>query len=197
MTRRRESQRRVSSQGSGEMIRMQPKLELEETTDREKEYLNLLQRTQVDFINYRHRVEREREEQAKFAKANLILKLLPILDDFNRAQEAMPPQIAEADWARGIELIRKKLMAVLEEEGISKIEAEGKDFDPREHEALSYEESDKYEEGKVKTVFSDGYRLNGRVIRPAQVAVSRGKIIRARISPERRKQERRKSWQRY
>jgi len=176
---------------------MQPKLELEETTDREKEYLNLLQRTQVDFINYRHRVEREREEQAKFAKADLILKLLPILDDFNRAQEAMSPQIAEADWARGIELIKKKLMAVLEEEGVSKIEAEGEDFDPREHEALSYEESDKYEEGKVKTVFSDGYRLNGRVIRPAQVAVSRGKIIRARISPERRKQERRKSWQRY
>jgi len=176
---------------------MQPKLELEETTDREKEYLDLLQRTQADFINYRHRVEREREEQAKFAKADLVLKLLPILDDFNRAQQAMPPQIAEADWARGIELIKKNLMAALEEEGVSKIEAEGEDFDPREHEALSYEESEKYEEGKVKTVFSDGYRLNGRVIRPAQVAVSKGKVIRARIAPERRKQERRKSWQRY
>jgi molecular chaperone GrpE len=176
---------------------MQPSLELEEITTREKEYLDLLQRTQADFINYKHRVEREREEQAKFAKADLILKLLPILDDFNRAQEAMPPEISEADWARGIEVIRRKLMALLEGEGVIKIEAEGKDFDPREHEALSCEESDKYEEGKVKTVFSNGYRLNGRVIRPAQVAVSKGKVIRARISPKKRKQERRKSWQRY
>lgn len=176
---------------------MQPNLELEETTAREKEYLDLLQRTQADFINYKHRVEREREEQEKFAKADLILKLLPILDDFNRAQEAMPPEISEADWARGIEVIRRKLMVLLEGEGVSKIEAEGKDFDPWEHEALSYEESDKYEEGKVKTVFSNGYRLNGRVIRPAQVAVSKGKATRARISPKKRKQERRKSWQRY
>ena len=176
---------------------MQPKLELEETTDREKEYLDLLQRTQADFINYRHRVEREREEQAKFAKADLVLKLLPILDDFNRAQQAMPPEIAGADWARGIELIKKKLMAVLEEEGVSKIEAEGEDFDPREHEALSYEESDKYDEGKVKTVFSDGYRLNGRVIRPAQVAVSKGKNNKVENIARERKQERRTLWQRF
>ncbi len=176
---------------------MQPKLELEETTAREKEYLDLLQRTQADFINYKHRVEQEREEQAKFAKADLILKLLPILDDFNRAQETMPPEIAKADWARGIELIEKKLMAVLEEEGVSKIEAEGKDFDPWEHEALSYEESDEYEEGRVKAVFSDGYRLNGRVIRPAQVAVSRGKNNEGENIAKERKQERRTLWQRF
>ena len=176
---------------------MQPKLELEEVTAREKEYLDLLQKTQADFINYKHRVEEERDVQSKFAKADLILKLLPVLDDFDRAQEAMPPEIAEADWAKGIELIKRNLMTVLEEEGVSRIEAEGRDFDPREHEALSYEESDEYEEGMVKAIFSDGYRLNGKVIRPAQVAVSKGSRKSVKIATEKRRQERRKTlWQR-
>jgi len=176
---------------------MRPKLEVEERTDREQEYLDLLQRTQADFINYKRRAEREREEQAKFAKADLILKLLPVLDDFNRAREAMPPEVASTDWAEGIELIGKKLMAILEEEGVSRIEAEGKTFDPWEHEALSYDESDEYEEGKVKAVFEDGYRLNGRVIRPAQVAVSKGaKIGENSPEEEKRKGENRK-WQKY
>lgn len=175
---------------------MQPRQELEEITTKEKEYLDLLKRTQADFINYKHRVEQEREEQAKFAKADLILKLLPILDDFNRAQEAMPREIANTEWARGISLIERKLMTILEEEGVNKIEAEGKDFDPREHEALSYEESDGCEEGKVKAIFKDGYRLNGKVIRPAQVAVSNGCKKRETIARE-RKQERRTLWQKF
>jgi len=179
------------------VIGMQSKLEIEEMTAREGDYPDLLQKTQADFINYKHRVERERKEQAKFAKADLILRLLPILDDFNRAQEAMPPEIAEADWSKGIELIKRKLMAVLEEEGMSKIEAEGKDFDPREHDALSYEESERYEEGKVKAVFSDGYRLNDRVIRPAQVAVSKGKNNEGNNIVRERKQERKTLWQKF
>ena len=166
---------------------MQPKQELEETTAAEKDYLDLLQRVQADFINYKHRVERERDEQAKFAKADLILKLLPVLDDFSRAQETMPPEVASSDWAKGIELVERKLMTILEEEGVSRIEAEGKDFDPQEHDALSYEESDEYEEGKVKAIFRSGYRLNGRVIRPAQVAVSKGDKKGETIATERRK----------
>ena len=176
---------------------MRPKLEVEERTDREQEYLDLLQRTQADFINYKRRVEREREEQAKFAKADLILKLLPVLDDLNRAREAMPPGVASTEWAGGIELIEKKLMAILEEEGVSRIEAEGKTFDPWEHEALSYDESDEYEEGKVKAVFKDGYRLNDRVIRPAQVAVSKGAEI-GENSPEKEKRKGgNRKWQKY
>lgn len=154
---------------------MQPKAEIEQITEREKEYRDLLQRVQADFVNYKHRVEQEKEGQAKFAKADLILKLLPLLDDFRRAGKTMPEATANSDWAQGIKLIEKRLEALLEEEGVSKVDAEGKDFDPREHDAISYEESDEYEEGKVKAVLSDGYRLNGKVIRPAQVAVSKGK----------------------
>ena len=147
----------------------------EQTTEKEKEYIELLQRMQADFINYKRRVEAEREEQAKFAKADLILKLLPLLDDFRRMRETMPQAVAGSDWAQGIKLIERKLSTLLEKDGISRIEAEAKDFDPREHDAVSYEESDEYEEGKVKAVITDGYKLNGRVLRPAQVAVSKGR----------------------
>jgi len=176
---------------------MQSQQELEERTAKEEEYLDLLQRTQADFINYKRRVEREREEQTKFANADLILKLLPVLDDLNRAEKVMPKEIAKADWAKGIELIKKKLTVVLEEEGVSVIEAEGKDFDPWEHEAVSYEESAEYEEGKVKDVFKNGYRLNGRVIRPAQVAVSKGDKKNENIARERRKKGENHKWRKY
>ena len=153
---------------------MQSQQVFEERTAREEDYLDLLKRTQADFINYKRRVEREREEQAKYANTELILKLLPIMDDLSRAQESMPEEIARTGWAGGIKLIEKKLATVLEDEGVSKIEAAGQDFDPQEHEALSYEESEEHEEGKVKAVFDNGYRLNGRVIRPARVGVSKG-----------------------
>ena len=96
------------------------------------------------------------------------------MDDLSRAQESMPEEIARTDWAGGVKLIGKKLAGIMKDEGISKIEAAGQDFDPQEHEALSYEESEEHEEGKIKAVFDDGYRLNGRVIRPARVAVSKG-----------------------
>lgn len=175
---------------------MQPETEFAEGTAKEKEYLDLLQRTQADFMNFRRRVEREREEQGKFAKAELIVKLLPILDDFSRARETTPPEAANSEWAKGVGLIEKELLAVLEDEGTSKIEAEGKDFDPQEHEAISYEESDVYEEGKVKTVFSDGYRFNGKVLRPARVAVSKGKTEKNNLIAE-RSGDRRTLWQRY
>ena len=104
--------------------------ELKERTGKEEQYIDLLQRTQADFINYKHWIEREREEQAKFANADLILKLLPILDDFDRAKQSMPEDIAETDWTRGIELVRNNLTAILEAEGVSRIDAQDKNFDP-------------------------------------------------------------------
>lgn len=175
---------------------MQSRQVLEKTGMGEKEYIELLRRTQADFINYKNRVEREREEQANSARADLLLKLLPVMDDFSRAWETMPGDIARSDWARGIEIIEKKLAAVLEEEGLSRIEAKGRDFNPEEHEALSYEESDEYDEGRVKAVFTSGYRLNGKVLRPAQVAVSKG-IGKDRTIDRGRKQGGRTLWRKY
>ncbi|MFQ5875685.1 MAG: nucleotide exchange factor GrpE [Dehalococcoidia bacterium] len=147
--------------------------EPERTNAEVEEYRDLLQRLQADFVNYKRRVEREREEQTKSANRELILKLLPIMDDFARALGPVPQEMADAEWVKGIALIQQKLMATLEEEGLKRIDAEGKHFDPWEHEALFCEGSSDDDEGKVKAVIRDGYKLHDRVIRPAQVVVSK------------------------
>lgn len=148
--------------------------EPEKTNTEVEEYRDLLQRLQADFINYKRRVEREREEQTKSATRELILKLLPVLDDFARALGSVPQNMADADWVQGMAFIERKLMAILEEEGLKRIDAEGKEFDPWEHEAMFCEESSDHDEGKVKAVLRDGYKLHDRVIRPAQVVVIQG-----------------------
>ncbi len=136
---------------------------------------DLLQRLQADFVNYKQRAEREREEQTQLANEQLILRLLSVLDDFSRALGGAPEKSANNGWVKGIALIEHKLRSTLEEEGLSMVEAApGVDFDPWEHEAVLYEESPDYEEGKIKAVLKDGYKLYDKVIRPAQVAVSKG-----------------------
>jgi molecular chaperone GrpE len=147
--------------------------EPEKTNAEAEECRDLLQSLQADFINYKRRVEREREEQTKSANRELILKLLPVLDDFARALGTVPQEMADADWVQGMALIERKLMAILEEEGLERIDAEGKEFDPWEHEAVFCEQSSDHDQGTVKAVFRDGYKLHDRVIRPAQVVVSK------------------------
>ena len=148
--------------------------EPEKKTTEVEEYRDLLQRLQADFLNYKRRVEQEREEQTKSANRELILKLLPVLDDFARALGTVPQEMADADWVQGMALIERKLMTILEEEGLKRIDAEGKDFDPWEHEAVFCEQSSDHDEEKVKAVLRDGYKLHDRVIRPAHVVVSKG-----------------------
>ena len=152
----------------GENHEQEPK----EPNDKEKEYLDLLQRLKADFVNYKRRVEREREQEIKSADRDLILKLLPVTDDFRRALDSVPAEMAEDDWVKGMALIERKLMAMLEGEGLKRIDAEGKEFDPRDHEAVLCEEGSDHNV-RVKAILRDGYRLHDRVIRPAQVIVSR------------------------
>ena len=150
-------------------------LEPDDANTEVEEYRDLLQRLQADFINYKRRVEREREDERKSANRELILKLLPTLDDFACALGTVPHETADADWVEGIALIERKLIATLEEEGLMRIDAEGEEFDPWEHEAVFCEESPDHDDGKVNAVIKDGYKLHGRVIRPAQVVVSKGR----------------------
>lgn len=131
-----------------------------------------LQDLQSEFANYRRRIEKEKETQIKCANEELILKLLPVLDDFSLALNAVPEEEKNLDWIKGILLIRQKLMAVLEKQGLEKIDAEGREFDPYEHEAILCDEDMNSEGERVKLVMRDGYKLNNRVIQPAQVIVS-------------------------
>jgi len=134
-------------------------------------YLANWQRAQADFINYKRRSEQEKEEISKFANAMLMLNLLPILDDLERAFTSIPPHLARLTWADGIRLIERKLQASLEAQGLSPIKALGEPFDPKFHEAAMH---GKGKEGIVIEELQKGYKLHDRVIRPAMVVVGNG-----------------------
>jgi len=137
-------------------------------------YLDLAQRTQADFVNYKRRAERERADEAQAARAELLVQLLPTLDDLERALSQVPEDLPQHSWLEGMPLIARRLRLALAKEGLAPIGAPGEPFDPRLHEAVAYEPRPGYEEGQIATVVRPGYRLGERIIRPAQVTVARG-----------------------
>jgi molecular chaperone GrpE len=144
---------------------------LEEAESRAGEYLDSLQRERAAFQNYRRRVERERAEQAQVIAGDLLLKLLPTLDDFYRAMEAVP-QDERNQWVEGIALILRKFERFLADEGVVEIEALGQPFDPALHEAVGVDHDSGAASGTITAVLQRGYRLGDRVLRPALVRVA-------------------------
>jgi len=149
--------------------------QLEEAKREVDQFRNLLQRVQADSVNYKRRVEEEREELQKRANTNLVIRILPVLDDFERALQHIPRDDTLSTWLAGVELVYRNLKGVLESFGVTQIEALNKTFDPLEHESVFYEVSEDHEEGKVMSIVREGYKLHGWVLRPAQVTVSKRK----------------------
>lgn len=143
--------------------------QLREAEKKAAEYKDGWARAQADFQNYKKRLERDNELTYISMKGDIVKKILPVLDDLERALQNRP---ADNPWASGIELIARKLQNVLESEGIKRIEAEGAEFDPNFHEAISHEPSDGVKSGFVIGVVQNGYMLGERVIRPALVRVA-------------------------
>ncbi len=129
------------------------------------------QRAQADFANYKRRSEQEKGEAGKSANAALLLELLPVMDDLERALASIPPEAAEQGWVGGIRLIERKWKAYLEQQGLAPIKAIGEQFDPRFHEALK---QDIGKEGTVIQEIQKGYMLGDRVLRPSKVIVGNG-----------------------
>ena len=144
---------------------------LDEEKGKAQQYLANWQRAQADFINYKRRHEAEREDAYKASSGLFILSLLPVMDDLERALTAVPPNLVGLTWVDGVRLIYRKLQVVLESQGVELIPAQGKDFDPRVHQAVLQAEG---EEGKVLAELQRGYVLHGRVLRPAMVVVGQG-----------------------
>jgi molecular chaperone GrpE len=145
---------------------------LQQEKEEAQRFLANWQRAEADFVNYKRRVEQERGEAMRIANAALIINILPVLDDLERALTSLDIRLVGLTWFDGIRLIYRKLQFVLESAGVSQIEAEGQPFDPRFHEAVMYGEG---EEGKVVAEVQRGYKLNDRVLRPAMVVVGKGK----------------------
>lgn len=148
-----------------------PEQELEEARKKADEYLESWKRSQADFINYKRRAEQERLEMGQYANAQLILSLLPVLDDLERAFENATPKAAKSEWAEGIKLIESKFRSMLASQGLTPIESSGKPFDPALHEAVLHGQG---EEGIVVKELRRGYKLQDKVLRPSQVIVGNG-----------------------
>ncbi len=137
-----------------------------------QKYMANWQRAEADFQNYKKRTDQEREELRRFGNVSLIINLLPVIDDFERAFASLDSHLAGLSWFDGIYLIYRKLSQLLENAGVRPIESEGQPFDPRYHEAVAHVEG---EEGKVLSEVQRGYKLHDRVLRPAMVVVGKGK----------------------
>lgn len=168
----------VASSSEDEMLQngeqLQAKFEalqkrLEEAQAQAAENLDGWQRAQAEFINYKNRVMRDRDMDYVAMKGDIIKKVLPILDDLQRALANRPE---DSSWASGMELIARKFQNILEAEGLKRIEAAGQPFDPNFHEAISSEPNEDVESGHVIEVVQNGYTLGERVIRPATVRVA-------------------------
>jgi molecular chaperone GrpE len=145
------------------------KKQLAEAESKVSEYKDSWMRSQAEFQNYRKRLDRDHEMMYNSMKGDILKKVLPVLDDLERA---LQNRSAEDAWANGIELVARKFQNILESEGLKKIEALGTEFDPNFHEAISHEPADGAKSGSVIGVVQNGYMLGDRVIRPALVRVA-------------------------
>ena len=136
-------------------------------------YLDDLRRLQADFDNYRKRTLREQTARAASASQALVTRLLPVLDNFELAVSAAEQSRDFDRMLKGVEMVFGELRLALEGEGLVKIEAEGKPFDPERHEAVIAVEEEDTEPGTVVDIVRAGYELRGKVLRPAMVKVAK------------------------
>jgi molecular chaperone GrpE len=132
------------------------------------------QRERAEFANYRKRSEADRSQLVFLTGVRIVEKLLPVIDDFDRALTSLPDELKDNGWIEGVRLTRRKLVGLLEDEGLSPIPiAPGDPFDPTLHEAITHEASDQFGEGQIIAEVQKGYRIGERVLRPALVRVAR------------------------
>jgi molecular chaperone GrpE len=145
--------------------------ELEEARSRASTYLDLAQRSQADFANYKRRTDQERQADGQRARAGAISDLLPLLDDLERAVGHLPEDLRDHPWAKGVALLAGRLESTLAKLGVEKVGQVGEPFDPNVHEAVHSEPRAGVEPGHVAEIFRHGYRTSERLLRPAQVVV--------------------------
>jgi molecular chaperone GrpE len=162
----------VSPQEAEELAALRE--ELESAKAKEAEYLDGWQRARAELSNARKRFQREQEQAYQNAKADLLVRLLPIVDDFERAFAILPEDQSSTSWVEGVRLILHKMQALLDQEGVTPIEAAGQEFDPFLHQAVTHEPSSEVGEGHIIDEVQKGYRVAERVLRPSVVRVSAG-----------------------
>ncbi len=135
-----------------------------------EQYRNKLQRSKADFANYRRRVTEEKFGLCRKYKKEVIIEILPVLDNFERALDSCEEK---DEFYQGIEMIHKQITSVLEQEGVGRIATEEEEFDPEYHEAVEQVETDEYESGTIIEEMQKGYTFQDEVLRPALVKVAK------------------------
>ena len=158
------------NQGAAEALTLEQQLAAAQAEA--ADYKDRWMRSQAEFANARKRMDKQRMDAYGNATANVIDKLLPVVDDFERAMENLPAEIDGNRWQQGIQLVQRKLLAMLDTFNVTPIDAVGQPFDPNMHEAITQEVTDAYESGVVCRVLQTGYKIGDRVIRPSLVVVA-------------------------
>lgn len=163
-----------NEQNTAEALNEEPTLEqqLEEARAAAADFEDRWKRSQADFANAKKRMDKQRTQIYQMSTADLAKKLLPVIDDFERAVENVPEQVVENSWFEGIELVHKKLSTILEQFDVVPIEAAGEPFDPNIHDAVTAESSEEFESGIVIKELQKGYKVGEQVIRPSLVIVA-------------------------
>ena len=161
---------------------------LEAKTRECEELLDRLKRTTADYLNYQKRMERRLEEVKRFAVRDLLLDVLPVIDNFERAFKHAEEKPEFESLLEGVRMVHDQLLAALRKHGVERIEAEGKPFDPEHHEAVAQLPSEEHPEGHVAGEMQAGYRLHDQTLRPSQVTVSSGMAEESPAPPDENRQ---------
>jgi molecular chaperone GrpE len=150
--------------------------ELEESKEKQAEYLDGWQRARAELANARKRFQREQQQAYTNARADVLVRLLPIMDDLERAFGSVPQDLSDVNWIEGIKLVLRKFEQLLKQEGVALIEAADQEFDPYYHQAVTHEPSETVPSGHVIEEIQKGYKVDDRVLRPSIVRVSSGPL---------------------
>ncbi len=159
----------TTTPANGELDSASPDLidQLQHVTGERDEYLDQLQRSRAEFINFRRRTEQERAMLRQLVTRDVLAQFLPVVDDIQRALAAMPEAERESGWVKGVAMIETKLSGVLDRAGVTLVEALGLTFDPSIHEAVATEPGT--DGSTVVEVYQPGYRIRDLLLRPAMV----------------------------
>lgn len=145
----------------------------EEASKEQEELMSRLVRLQADFDNYKKRTVKEKEDIYKYALEGFSLKILPVLDNLERAIQSLDEKDIQDEYTNGVRMVLNQLLEVMEKEGLAEIICEGATFDPNLHYGVTTEDSEEHEEDQVMEVFQKGYKFKEKVIRPAMVKICR------------------------
>ncbi len=148
--------------------------ELQLAREEAARHLETAQRLQAEFDNFRKRVTREQEDAIKRAGQRIITEVLPALDNLERALAHAEESGESTEFVSGVEMVRQQILDVFGKEGVERIDPVGEAFDPNEHQAVGQAQREDVPEGTCVDMYQCGYRMHGRVLRPAAVVVSAG-----------------------